>query len=444
MKKNVILITIDCLRTDHLNCYGYNRETTSFINSIAKRGTLFRNAFANGPFTSAAFPAILSSTYPLQNGRHITLKDRIPVSELLQEKGIKTAAIHSNPYLSSYFGYNRGFDYFEDFIDYSQSTKREIKKIYGWKYIIFKILDKLPLLKKFLISVKNLLFSQTSLKASKKNKLATLPYAPAETISKYAINWLNGNYKESFFLWLHYMDLHEPYLLGNINIEQIYSKGLPRSQILEMKKENIKDIMNLYDDKLRYIDASLERLYDFLLKKKILGNTIIILTSDHGDQFYEHGSLGHRVSYFEEIIHIPLLIYGENFKEKQVDKLVCQLEIAPTILSFYSIEPPSNYKGFNLFSELKRSFIISETSYDKRGSYIENHKMYPPKFVSFCYRTKEWKYIFYSNKPEELYNFKKDPRERNNVINKHPEIIDKAKKILKEHMEKVFRAEKFL
>jgi len=441
MKKNVILITIDCLRTDHLNCYGYNRETTPFINSIAKRGTLFRNAFANGPFTSAAFPAILTSTYPLKNGRYITLNNRIFVSESLQEKGIKTAAIHSNPYLSDYMGYNRGFDYFEDFINYSESMEREVKRVRGWRHFVFVILDKYPFLKKILTFFKKIIFSGISARASKKDKAVTSPYVPAETITKYAINWLEKNYSSPFFLWIHYMDLHEPYLIGDINIRQKYSRRLSKSSILQIKKDNIQDIINLYDDKLSYIDANLKLLFHFLKDTKILDNVSIILTSDHGQQFYEHNIFGHRVNYFEETIHIPLIVYGGHSKEKQLDKIVCQLEIAPTILSLYDITPPPSYEGFNLFSDFKRHFIISETSYDERGSYIENHKMYPPKFVSFCYRTEEWKYIFYSDKPEELYNLKEDPAEKNNITSKCPEIIDEVKKALKEHMEETFRAE---
>ena len=131
MRKNIILITIDCLRADHLERYGYNRETTPFLNLLRGQMILFKNAFTNGPFTPAAFPAILTSTYPLKNGKYITLKNRIFVSEILQKAGIETAAIHSNPYLSNYAGYNRGFDYFEDFMDLSKCKK--IERIGGLK-----------------------------------------------------------------------------------------------------------------------------------------------------------------------------------------------------------------------------------------------------------------------------------------------------------------------
>ena len=104
---NVILITVDCLRADHLNCYGYERRTMPFIDSLSTQGVKFEKFFATGHNTRSTFPSIFASVYPLELTSWLPLpQDIVLVSEILRQKGVKTAAVHSNPYLSSFYGYN--------------------------------------------------------------------------------------------------------------------------------------------------------------------------------------------------------------------------------------------------------------------------------------------------------------------------------------------------
>ncbi|RLF88962.1 sulfatase, partial [Thermococci archaeon] len=111
--KNVILLTIDCLRADHLSCLGYHRETTPQLDRIAKRGILFLQAISNGNSTPTAFRPLLTSTpLSMYNDDKYLSKYRVTIQEALKRNGFTTAAFHSNPYLSSYFGYSRGFDTF--------------------------------------------------------------------------------------------------------------------------------------------------------------------------------------------------------------------------------------------------------------------------------------------------------------------------------------------
>lgn len=416
--KNVILITIDCLRADHLSCYGYHRETTPFIDSLANEGIIFRRAYANGPFTVAAFPAILTSTYPLESGRYITLENRIFVSEILREKGIKTAAIHSNPYLSEVYGYNRGFDYFEDFF-HLQITRKSHSKI---RSAISATLNLCKPVRKAISLLRKYL------------NLPKPPYAPAETITKFAIKWLKENLSNAFFLWLHYMDLHEPYLILNTGIERRYSKKMTRLKqlrILKPRREYVNDIINVYDDKLRYIDLNIQRLYNLLKQEGIIDETIIIITADHGQEFYDHGHFSHIAKFYEENIHIPLIIYG--LETGISDKLVSQLDIAPTILWLYKISPAKNYKGKNLLSSHERDFVISEASHDEQGIYIANHRIRKPIYTSFSCITKQWKYIL-TQEQEEMYDLSKDPKEKRNVVKEYPEIASKLKEIVEEHI----------
>ena len=128
MWKKCILITIDCLRADHLSCYGYERKTAPFINHIADHGIRFVNAFANGPNTPPAFRAILASGYCFEFILKEPLAPETPlISEILYERGIKTAAIHSNPFLSAFYGYNRGWNYFNDFMKKDLNAERKTR-----------------------------------------------------------------------------------------------------------------------------------------------------------------------------------------------------------------------------------------------------------------------------------------------------------------------------
>lgn len=128
--KNVILITIDCLRADHVGCLGYDRPTTPNIDELAEAGVLFTQAFSQGSKTATSFPALLASTYPLMfEGYKRISEPRKMISEVLKENGYTTAAFHSNPTLSSYFNYDRGFDTFEDLMTSADNEKKSSKNI---------------------------------------------------------------------------------------------------------------------------------------------------------------------------------------------------------------------------------------------------------------------------------------------------------------------------
>jgi len=426
-EKNVILITIDCLRADHLSCYGYKRKTAPFIDSLAKEGAVFKNAFANGPFTAASFLSILASAYPLDFKNQLPLpREAVLISEILQNKGIRTAAIHSNPYLSTFYGYNRGWNYFEDFIEISpkeaqrKNIKTQIKHIIK-KYLPKKMIDWYSFLKICLGQYE-------------------LPYEDAETITNHAILWLKDNKKFPFFLWLHYMDLHEPYLIHR-DIKPTYSKNISRltqAKLItkqEINEEEIKTMINIYDDKLRYLDECLEQLFYFLESEELMNNTVVILTSDHGQAFLEHGEFGHSAKFYDENIRIPLILFGSEIEKQVNDKLVSQIDIAPTVLYFYNIPVPKEYRGHNLLSNHANDYIISEAAHNEKGVYIQCHKIFPSRFRTYAIRTKNWKYIYKEGENEcELYDLRKDPKEKNNISNEYKAIVNKFTKILECHL----------
>ena len=436
MKSNVILVTIDCLRADHLSCYGYERKTTPFIDFFASKGMMFENAFANGPFTVASFPSILASAYPLEFHNLLPLsQDATLISEVLQKKGIRTAAIHSNPYLSAFYGYNRGWNYFQDFL-YSTSN-RILKRDYIKQSIVRHLPQRILKLceSKVLHKLKVFLGLEYS------------PYVDAETITRYAIAWLNRNKKHPFFLWVHYMDLHEPYWISDIKFEQRYSREVSRlsrvkilNNVLNRKwsSKSIRDVIDVYDDKLYYIDKCIKRLFHFLDSEGLIENTIIILTADHGQEFLDHGHFGHIARFYDELLHIPLIIFGSSIERQADRRLVSLLDIAPTILSFYDITMPDDYRGHNLISNPTNTFVISEAPHNEKGVYISGHRIFPSTIRTYAIRTENWKLICQEKHGKlynlELYNLEKDPKETKNVLEKEKEKTEELRSIIEQHI----------
>jgi len=425
-QRSAVLITIDCLRADHLSCYGYERKTSPFMDFLSAKGIKFENAFANGPFTTASFLSILASAYPLEFKNQLPLPpNAILISEVLQKKGIQTAAIHSNPYLSAFYGYNRGWHYFQDFL--SNNLNRKLKRRGGLMRLIRNALPK---------KISELYGLTAVFLGFTKN------YEDAEAITKCAFSWLNKHKDFPFFLWLHYMDLHEPYLIFDAKFERKYSKKISRlSQVKflkdtaqkEVRPKGIRGITDIYDDKLSYVDHNIEKLFHYLNREGLTDHTLIILTSDHGQEFLDHGCLGHTARFYDEHLHIPLLLSGPDIKSQVNSSLVSLLDIAPTILNFYGIAAPKDYRGHNLLSTPTKRLIISEASHNEEGVYISGHKIFASKFRTYSIRTEKWKYIR-GKKQCELYNLEKDPKETKNVIDEEEAKAKKFEAIIMEHI----------
>jgi len=415
---------VDCLRADHLSCYGYKRKTTPFIDFLASRGIKFENAFANGPFTAASFLSILASAYPLEFKDQLPLPpDAILISEVLQETGIRTAAINSNPYLSAFYGYNRGWHCFRDFLINNRKTFKKRRSFKRIRNVLPKTISEILHLARVYWSF-------------------TKSYESAETVTECAISWLSRNKDFPFFLWLHYMDLHEPYLIFNANFKRKYSKDIPRllqvKFLNDMKRERIEPktingLVNIYDDKLSYVDENLKELHRFLIQERLVDNTLIVITSDHGQEFWDHGHFGHTARFYDEILHIPLILFGSKIKNVVDRRIVSQLDIAPTILNFYGVPVPRDYRGHNLLSRFSNPFVISEAAHNEEGIYISEHRIFPSNLRTYAIRTKKWKYI-HGSRQHELYNLQKDPKETINIIDEERVKAEELKSIIRKHL----------
>ncbi|UCE95808.1 MAG: sulfatase [Candidatus Bathyarchaeota archaeon] len=425
---------MDCLRADHLGCLGYLGNTTPNLDSLAKKGILFSQAISNGGNTVSAFPAILTSSYSrmhhlresgdLPHGWLFLSETRKSIAEILKSNGYNTAAFLSNPWVSSFFHYNRGFDDFYDKTSNSLS-KAEIFRGFGLAY---KILDS--------FRVGHALYS--ILKGSKGNA------DRARIINDKAISWLK-EHSGNFFLWLHYMDAHEPYIpLESTISERLKAVRLFRkSKDPQFSKHNLRILVDLYDREIKYVDREIGILLNRISKMGLLENTYIILTSDHGQQFMEHGIIGHGYLY-DEVVRVPLMISGPGIPPNTlIQKQVCLLDLSPTILDLLNIPKAASFQGETflpkIFSEKKQEegVIIEGIPFKHQGKTLSR----------FCLRTEKWKYILllnenYEQVDAELYDIISDPAEQKNIARREEKIVYKMKLKLLDHIDMEKREQK--
>jgi arylsulfatase A-like enzyme len=278
--RNAVLLTIDALRKDVLGCYGSQRGLTPFIDSLRNKCIRFTKAQAGGPYTQASFPGILTSSYYLEYGRQRMLSEkRVLISEVLKKEGIATVGFHSNPYLSEYFGWNRGWDFFYDSMEDEVDPK--------------------------------------------------VPYIKAGEINQKVSAWLSshlgkaGAYKP-FFLWVHYMDVHEPYVPERKYIDMVDpSISLDEEEMFRLfnevvlkrdvsKNETVELLRKLYHSHVREADDAINEFFGILEKFNVLKDSAVIITSDHGDEFGEHGGLSHDGKMYSELAWISMDINHPN------------------------------------------------------------------------------------------------------------------------------------
>ncbi len=410
--KHVFLITIDTLRADHLSCYGYPVKTTPFIDSLAKNGIFFKNAFSQSASTCPSHASIMTGLYPsehrvIANG-YILDDSYTTLAEILKEKGFKTAAFTSTDrhFLAS--NIDQGFEMYEEPLD--------TVKTYGYKY------------------------------------------RPARLTINNAILWLdNFNVNRKLFLWIHLFDPHLPYHPPE-KYKEIIRKQLSK-EFLEkfVKKANVnleifdnsfgkyyEHILN-YDAEIRYVDDELKRFFGYIKNKGLYKNSLFIITGDHGEGLGQHDWLQHATQIYQEEIHVPLVFYFGGIKRKIVkviDDPVENFDIFSTVLDLLEI---GNFKEKvssislrkKIFENKKvRKYVFTERQfYKKRKIYKKKlpfwKKMWE-KGIKVSIQDKHFKYIYRSAFKDEFFNLKKDPYELKNIKDSNEKIaIRYKKKILK-------------
>jgi len=434
--ENIILITIDALRADHLGCYGYRRDTTPNIDKLAKEGILFKKALANAPYTTASITAIQTSTYPSIPERDYTdLSKRRTLAEFLNKAGFFTVGVHSNPWFSVY-NYGKGFSKFVDPMGVTNiqkgltdKTKKQLIDYIGKDSLTYRIIKKV----------------YSSLKRIHRGNKIIYPYAKAEEINSTVISYLKGSL-EGFYFWIHYMDVHEPYIpekfyfsqeIDNEKIKKLMDKREQNPSAISPEERKI--IIDLYDNGIRYVDDKIRELLETIENLCDLNKTVLIITSDHGEALGERGYYGHcggnkPVTLFDEMLHVPLIIWSSSkeilsdisndLNGREFEEEIELVDIAPLILDILGIDNPKTFMGESpLKSNPFKKPVVSQgiqcadpnqVEYLKKGKAIHS------------YRTNRYKLIYREGRTE-LYDLKEDPMELRDISMEQKKVAEKLK-----------------
>lgn len=386
-KKNMILFTIDCLRPDHLGCYGYQRKTSPVIDALAKKGILFNKAISVSSWTGESISAIATSNYSRIFGNFEDWGNNKDISfmptlqERLKEKSYVTAFMTSHKQIRLIRGFEDNFDMFIT----TDGSDQEI--------------------------------------------------------NVNAIDWLSKNREKPFFLWIHYTAPHslnpvpspffdklfindsihkDKYVYIDTSLSKILSKILEVSPSKE--KTNIDNFISLYDRQIAFNDNLLGMLLEDVKRLGLDKNTIFIISADHGQYLGDHGYLTHENGLYDSVIKVPLIIIGNGVipENKVINDQVSMIDLAPTILHIAGIKKPKQMLGNSFFPLIRGS--------KRNSAYYAFSERDCGRIKAI--RGEDWKLIDNSLERYELYNLKDDPNELENKARAETQVFEELKREL--------------
>lgn len=456
-RRSLILITIDCLRADHVGFLGCSRETTPFLDSLANESFIFNNALANGVPTYYSLPALLNSRYPMALGRDIVgmAPGESTIASELKECGYRTAAfVAANPYISPFFGYADGFDVFCDFLhstenNFAINTGEAQHSFRGSaNSFLSRTSHGLPLLGS---AYDELYFRYCQLVSSADSLDSLRRFPSADVIVDSAIAWLNEHSPSPFFLWLHFMDPHAPYypkpdalaLVGHRKISSAgarylncyWARGDLAPKRLVKKRESI---FGLYDAGIRWADTQIARLASKLVDLNVWNNCAVAVTADHGEEFLEHGGRFHApFKLNEELVHVPLLLRVPGAEvRREVLEPFGLIDLAPTMLDALGLSPPADFRGRSCWRKLLKKEtwshpVVTECAYGCTNPFDEE-KRNAPRLLAV--RKGDYKLILnFVSGSQELFQLTSDPNETcplplGTAMQVRRELLEHAKK----------------
>lgn len=425
-RPNIILLTIDTLRADMLNCYGYKTPLTPNIDRLATSGVRFERAISGGSWTQAAFPVIMTSSYAAMYGGCLgrLASERPSPVEALAAHGYQTGGFSTNPHLSRATGYDRGFHHFSDLVP--AETDPRLRQIKGGQLLL-----------------RNPLFHYGLRLTGNRMRPARL-YSSAAEVTDSVGHWLD-RVDTPFFAWIHYMDMHWPYHLEEgLTHPRDIARAWQDLAIMNARSnfdggETITaaqgtHFVELYEQSLQYLDAQIGRLMGHLEKLGYDSNTIIILVSDHGDEFLDHGRWGHWESnLYDEILRVPLIIRLPDGSGGQViRRQVRLLDLMPTILELCGCPLPDTLMGVSLaplWTQRDAEYEVEEVISEMRRD----------PWHRIAVRTEAFKYIWDSKRPNQpdLYDLRVDLAEKQNVSTHYPQEVSRFQAIVDMHLRRV-------
>jgi len=316
-KKNIIFIVVDALRQDHLGMYGYERNTSPNIDTFAADALVFQNTISQSSWTSPSITALFTSKYP----KGPIQEDRT-LAQWLNEHGYQTSAFVANPIMFPKNGYANGFESYN---------------LLPWK---------------------------------KDSKIVSL-----------SLDWIQSRDKSRpFFLFLHLMGPHAPYRpsppydqrFGNHDTGPVdnsivsYKKIMAQKEPLRLSENVLDRLIDLYDGEIVFLDDQFKQLISSLKDLGLFEDSIIVVVADHGEEFMDHGGLGHGHTVFDELIRVPLIIRGiDDLNGSRYSGLFEIIDLGPTLVSYLGI--PFDYKvdGEDFLEHLKKNESLKKVAFSE-------------------------------------------------------------------------------
>ncbi len=411
----ILLFSCDTLRADHLSCYGYPRQTSPHIDRFARDSVLFSRAISQSHLTAPGHMSIFTSLTPdvhlvnNPNDKNCDLFNRLgdgvpTLAELIKRQGYTTAGIHGGGCVSEDFGFARGFDsYSDDFFFNFQTTYYQPEK--ALQTIREKIRKQREEGKPLFLFLHHYICHHPYLHAPPEFNLKFLadpveglPLSSNDLLKNTDQTW--GPYDENSF-WRN-VDLSNP--------------------------EHRNHIVALYDGNILYSDFIFQKVVDILKEENLYNDALIVLTSDHGEEFYEHGGSMHQRLFIEDL-HVPLIVKfpGNRYSGTKVPETVRTLDILPTICHYLNVPPPDPIQGVSLLPLLTGEGVyqppIMSFSLNYRGP--ETREMTVSTRLAkngYAYSDLEWQ-----GEKEWLFDVETDPVERRNLAIEQPRLREKLR-----------------
>lgn len=406
---NILLITLDTVRADHLSSFGYSRPTTPNIDRIAREGVLFDKAFATASWTLPSHASIMTGRCLYEHrASNIPLSGQYPtLAEQLRSMGYATGGFIANShYCTAKTGLSRGFSTYDDNFDTFTDMVRQT--FYGKM-----LLDRLPLLGYYDLPGRK----------------------PAAEVNRELFSWLEANKGVRFFAFLNYFDVHDPYIAPGRYLRRFTdhpSRGDVVNSLLfprdftggkQLTEQETQAEVDNYDGSLAYLDNELGSLFERLKDMGLLDNTIVVITSDHGESFGNHGLYGHGNSLYSDLIHVPLIIRypGKVPKGLCVSQAVSLREIPATVMSLLGVDSQSPFPGKPLSEHWSAKASSSSGPQDMAFAEslkgIVHNPAYPlgRRSIMKSLSTSKWHLILYEEGKVELFRLDRDASESSNV-----------------------------
>ncbi|MGH9432567.1 MAG: sulfatase-like hydrolase/transferase [Terriglobia bacterium] len=361
---NVVLITLDTTRADHLSCYRPRGAKTPHLDALAARGVRFAHATAQVPLTLPSHACIMTGAYPEVNGLRdmggfILAKSHPTIASVTQAAGYQTAAFVGSRVLSRAFGLANGFETYDD--NMAEVTGEGV----------------LP---------------------------GNYAERRASVVTDLALGWLRQHGQKRFFLWAHYYDPHAP-----------YDPPQPYKHLYAQ---------DLYSGEIAYMDEQVGRLLDGIKQEGLDSRTLIAVIGDHGESLGEHGEMTHGIFLYDATMHVPFIMAGPAVPSgKVIDEEVRSIDVMPTILGFLHLSPGKEAEGVSLWPLIDHGYKVG-SGYAYMETLYPRTYMGWSELRSM--RTDTWKFILAPH--PELYNLDHDPEEHTNVIARFPTVAGELDK----------------